>query len=69
MDDKRDILFQKMGQTWYAIAEIEGEVLYTALPPGVDPRKKNMEFYEVLENCIEESSVLNEVIKNRKKAA
>lgn len=39
----REVLFQKMGSTWYAII-IEGpdsDPIFTALPPGVSPEDKN----------------------------
>ncbi|MBT3236043.1 MAG: hypothetical protein HN353_08840 [Bdellovibrionales bacterium] len=49
-----DILFQKMGATWYAFTEVDGEVIYAALPEGCDPHGQRMEFYQVLEGQLAE---------------
>ena len=43
------VLFQKLGNTWYAFSEIQDEVIFSALPAGVDPRSAKVELYEVLE--------------------
>lgn len=43
-----EILYQKIGNTWYAFTEVEGEFLFRALPHGVDPRKTQIEFTQVI---------------------
>jgi hypothetical protein len=45
-----NVLFQKLGNTWYIFTEIEGEFLYSTLPEGMDPKKTNLELYEVIDN-------------------
>ena len=47
-----DILFQKLGNTWYAFTETENDVHYTALPAGVDPKTTKLELFEVIEDHI-----------------
>jgi len=45
-----DVLFQKLGNTWFVFTEIDGEFLYSTLPEGLDPKKTNLELYEVINN-------------------
>jgi hypothetical protein len=47
---ENDVLFQKLGGTWYAFSTIEGEVVYSALPDGVDPTVTRLELFEVIED-------------------
>lgn len=49
-DKDHEFLFQKLGETWYIFAEIEGEVVYSALPDGMDPHTTRIELYEVIED-------------------
>lgn len=44
-----EILFQKLGKTWYTFSQIDSEVIYTALPDNVDPKSTTLEFYQVIE--------------------
>lgn len=44
-----EVLFQKLGNTWYAFSEVKDDVIFSALPDGLDPRNAKMELYEVLE--------------------
>ncbi len=44
-----DVLFQKLGTTWYVFTEINNELVYSALPTGVDPHSTKMELFEVIE--------------------
>lgn len=48
-DNKRDVLFQRLGTIWYAFTEINGEINYAPLPPGTDPHTQSPELYEVVE--------------------
>jgi len=43
-----NVLYQKMGDTWYAFAEIDGEVLFRALPHGMNPKKTQIDFMQVI---------------------
>lgn len=45
----KDVLFQKIGNTWYIFCEQNGELMYTALPEYMDPYSIDFEIYEVLE--------------------
>lgn len=45
----REVLFQKLGNTWYIFTEVAGEMVYSALPEGMDPHSTNLELYEVIE--------------------
>ena len=44
-EHEKDVLFQKLGDRWYAFTEINQEVVYCALPPGVDPQSQKFELY------------------------
>lgn len=44
-----DVLFQKLGSTWYVFSESGEEMIYSALPNGMDPRSSKMELLEVIE--------------------
>lgn len=51
-----DVLFQKLGTTWYVFTETNGEMVYSALPAGMDPQTTNMELFEVIESHMEKVS-------------
>lgn len=51
-----DVLFQKMGNTWYVFSEIRGELVYSALPYGMDPHTTSLELFEVIETHMEKVS-------------
>jgi hypothetical protein len=51
-ESSTEILFQKLGNRWYAFAEGEQGPIFTALPEGLDPRSTEFEFFEILENEI-----------------
>ena len=42
------VLFQKIGRLWYVFRENESEVIYAPLPSGVDPRRSELELFEVI---------------------
>ena len=44
-----DVLFQKLGNTWFIFSEIEGEIVYSAMPAGMDPRDTKLELYNIIE--------------------
>ncbi|MCB9060174.1 MAG: hypothetical protein H6622_01465 [Halobacteriovoraceae bacterium] len=44
-----EVLFQKLGQVWYAFTEIDNEIVYSGLPEGVDPLNTELELYSVIE--------------------
>lgn len=62
--DNAEVLFQKLGNTWYMFAEIDNEVVYSTMPEGMDPYTTKLELYNVIEEHMKRVSK----IKNRKYA-
>jgi len=48
-----EVLFQKLGDTWYAFTEIEENFVYSALPEGINPHTTKIELFEVIEEHME----------------
>lgn len=48
--ENADVLFQKLGETWYVFTELEGEMIFSALPKGIDPHSTRFELFEVIED-------------------
>jgi hypothetical protein len=46
---ENEVLFQKLGSTWFIFTEIKGDVVYSQLPDGMDPYNTKLELYEVIE--------------------
>lgn len=53
---KNEVLFQKLGNSWYVFTEVEGEMIYSALPTGIDPHSSNVELFEVVEEHMKKIS-------------
>jgi hypothetical protein len=51
-----EVLFQKMGNNWYVFTELDGEMVYSALPTGMDPMTTKLELFEVIEDHMEKVS-------------
>ena len=51
-----EVLFQKLGTTWYVFTEVNGEMVYSALPVGMDPYSTKLELFEVIEDHMEKVS-------------
>lgn len=51
-----EVLFQKLGNTWYVFTEVSGDMVYTALPYGMDPHTTNLELFEVIESHMQKVS-------------
>lgn len=45
----KDVLFQKIGQTWFIFSEVNNEVVYSVMPQGMDPKTTKLELYEIIE--------------------
>ena len=45
-----EVLFQKLGNTWYVFSEINENFVYSALPDGIDPMTTKLELFEVIED-------------------
>jgi hypothetical protein len=46
----KEVLFQKLGHTWYIFTEINNEIVYSAMPEGMDPKSTKLELFDVIEN-------------------
>ena len=44
-----EVLFQKLGATWYIFTEVNNEVIYSAMPEGMDPKTTKLELFDVIE--------------------
>lgn len=45
----KDVLFQKIGNTWFIFSEVNSEVVYSVMPEGMDPKTTKLELYEIIE--------------------
>ncbi|TNF27235.1 MAG: hypothetical protein EP319_12060 [Deltaproteobacteria bacterium] len=46
---EQEVLFQKLGETWYVFTEVENDFIYSALPTGMNPMETKLELFEVIE--------------------
>ena len=46
----KDVLFQKIGHTWFIFSEVNNEVVYSVMPQGMDPKTTKLELYEIIED-------------------
>lgn len=46
----KDVLFQKIGQTWFIFSEVNNEIVYSVMPQGMDPKTTKLELYEIIED-------------------
>lgn len=46
----KDVLFQKIGQTWFIFSEVNNEVVYSVMPQGMDPKTTKLELFEIIED-------------------
>lgn len=59
-----EVLFQKLGATWYVFSESGNDMVYSALPDGMDPRTTKVELLEIVEEHMKK--VRNHGRSNRK---
>ena len=45
----KDVLFQKIGNTWFIFSEVNNEVVYSVMPQGMDPKSTKLELFEIIE--------------------
>lgn len=50
VQQEKEVLFQKLGNTWYIFTEVNEELIYSAMPEGMDPRTTKLELYDVIED-------------------
>ncbi len=46
----KDVLFQKIGHTWFIFSEVNNEIVYSVMPQGMDPKTTKLELYEIIED-------------------
>ena len=51
-----EVLFQKLGNTWYVFTETQNDMIYSALPEGMDPHTTKMELFEIIEEHMQKVS-------------
>lgn len=49
----KDVLFQKVGNTWFIFTEANGEMVYSVMPEGMDPKTTKLELYQIIEEHME----------------
>ena len=50
---QHNVLFQKLGNTWYVFSEMNNDIIYSAMPDGMDPRTTKLELYEIIEEHLD----------------
>ena len=45
----KDVLFQKIGNTWFIFSEVNNEVIYSVMPHGMDPKSTKLELFSIIE--------------------
>ena len=45
----KDVLFQKIGNTWFIFSEVNNEIVYSVMPKGMDPKETKLELFEIIE--------------------
>lgn len=45
----KDVLFQKIGNTWFIFSEVNNEIVYSVMPEGMDPKTTKLELYTIIE--------------------
>lgn len=45
----KDVLFQRIGNTWFIFTEQNGEMIYSVMPEGMDPKTTKLELYQIIE--------------------
>jgi hypothetical protein len=64
-----EVLFQKLGETWYVFTEIAGEMVFSPLPNGVDPYTQRVELFATIEDHMKKVSKIEKRRRNSEAAA
>ncbi|MBA2404910.1 MAG: hypothetical protein H0V66_09085 [Bdellovibrionales bacterium] len=48
-DQVKDVLFQKIGNTWFIFSEVNNEAVYSVMPEGMDPKSTKLELFNIIE--------------------
>jgi hypothetical protein len=54
-----EVLFQKLGHRWYVFTEIDNDIVYSALPDGIDPRTTKLQLFDVIEDHLKKVAQVN----------
>ncbi|HXH29490.1 MAG TPA: hypothetical protein VNJ01_01635 [Bacteriovoracaceae bacterium] len=46
----KDVLFQKIANTWFIFSEVNNEMVYSVMPEGMDPKTTKLELFEIIED-------------------
>lgn len=49
-DHVKDVLFQKIGNTWFIFSEVNNEAVYSVMPHGMDPKSTKLELFNIIED-------------------
>lgn len=60
-----EVLFQKLGETWYVFTEVQDDVIFSAIPKGIDPYQSNFDLFEVIEEHLKKVSKIEQRRKDR----
>lgn len=52
-DVSKDVLFQRIGNTWFVFTENNGEMVYSVMPEGMDPKTTKLELYQIIEEHLQ----------------
>jgi len=64
-----DVLFQKLGETWYVFTEISGEMVFSPLPKGMDPHTTKVELFAAIEDHMKKVSKIEKRRRSAEAAA
>ena len=53
---ENEVLFQQIANKWYVFTEVKGEMVYSALPVGMNPHTTKLELYSVIEEHMQKVS-------------
>ena len=48
-DQVKDVLFKKIGNTWFIFSEVNNEIVYSVMPKGMDPKSTKLELFNIIE--------------------
>ena len=63
-----DVLFQKLGNTWYVFSEVNDDVVYSSLPSNIDPYSTKIELFTIVNEHIKKVDRIRNKRLNEKAA-
>ena len=55
---ENEVLFQQIANKWYVFTELDGEMVYSAMPQGMSPHSTKLELYHVIEDHMKKISTI-----------